>query len=361
MYSGASEIARQVDAAFYWIGGICVVLLIGITAVMVLFVIRYRRARRPEAVQIEGSLPLEVTWIVVPTLIVLFMFFKGYEGFKLMRAVPEDAQVVEVVGQRWFWTFIYPEQGITSDRLYAPVGRPIKLEMTAPADDVVHSLYLPAFRVKEDCVPGKKSYLWFQPEQEGRYHIFCAEYCGKDHSRMITELVVLSPEQYLAWLGRKVSDRNKPVVMAQAMDPDSAEIKERDGAALFKTFCVSCHGPEGLGGLVENARDFTKLEGWKRSSRWRITWRRSTREATGRKPRPRRSSSSTWTSVWARSRSRDGPFPLNRRRGRTSRTPAAQTARPTAVAWADRQSHAAAARSGRGKERKQRCWRPFST
>ncbi len=265
MYSGASEIAREVDAAFYWIGGICVALLIGITAVMVYFVIRYRRARSPQAAHIEGSLPLEIGWIVVPTILVLFMFFKGYEGFKLMRTVPEDAQVVEVVGQRWFWTFIYPEQGITSDRLYAPVGKPMKLEMTAPVDDVVHSLYLPAFRVKEDCVPGRKSYLWFQPEQEGRYHIFCAEYCGKDHSRMITELVVLSPEKYQAWLQRKVEDRNKPVVMAQAMDPESAEIKERDGAALFKTYCVSCHGAEGLGGLVENARNFTSLADWKRS------------------------------------------------------------------------------------------------
>jgi len=255
-----------VDEAFLWIGGICIVLLVGITVTMILFVFKYRRSRNPKAVQIEGSLPLELTWIVIPTILVLFMFYKGYEGFKLMRNVPEGAMEVNVLARKWFWTFTYPGTGVSSDKLYVPVETPVKLLLDAPPDDVVHSFYLPAFRVKEDCVPGKTNYLWFQAEKTGIYHIFCAEFCGKDHSKMITELVVLEPKEYEAWLKKKVADRNRPVVMEKAVDPASEEIAERDGPGLYKTYCVSCHGERGQGGLVEDARDFTSLEKWKKGS-----------------------------------------------------------------------------------------------
>ncbi len=265
MYPAVSNFAKEVDSAFYWIGGICVALLVGITITMVLFVVKYRRSRNPKAEPIEGNLLLEVTWIVIPTILVLFMFFKGYEGFKLMRTVPENAKVIEVVGQRWFWTFNYPDQGITSDRLFVPVNTSIKLEMTAPPDDVVHSLYLPTFRVKEDCVPGRDTHLWFHPDKEGTFNIFCAEYCGKDHSKMITKLIVLSASEYEKWIAGKIADRNKPVVMEKAIDPASAEIVERDGEKLYKTYCLSCHGAQGQGGLVEGSRDFRSLDGWKRS------------------------------------------------------------------------------------------------
>ena len=109
MLLAVSEIARKVDEAFYWIGGICLVLLVGITIAMVMFVFKYRRSRNPIATQIEGNTPLEITWIVIPTLIVLVMFFKGYEGFKLMRSVPEGAMEINVEARSWAWTFIYPE------------------------------------------------------------------------------------------------------------------------------------------------------------------------------------------------------------------------------------------------------------
>jgi len=265
MYPAVSNFAKEVDSAFYWIGGISVALLVGITAAMVFFIVKYRRSRNPKATPIEGNLLLEVTWIVIPTILVLFMFFKGYEGFKLMRSVPEGAKVIKVVGQRWYWTFNYPELGITSDRLFVPIDTPIKLEMTAPPDDVVHSLYLPDFRVKEDCVPGKDTHLWFHPEEEGTFNIFCAEYCGLDHSKMITKLEVLSAEEYKKWVDGKIADRNKPVVMETAMNPRSREIAERDGEKLYKTYCLSCHGAEGQGGLVEGSRDFRSLAEWKLS------------------------------------------------------------------------------------------------
>jgi len=262
MFTAASSFAREVDEAFYWIGGTCIVLMVGITVAMVWFVLRYRRNPKRKATQIEGNLPLELTWIIIPTILVLFMFFKGYEGFKLLRSVPEGAMEVEVLAQRWFWTFNYPGEEISSSKLYVPVNRPVKLLLTSPPDDVVHSFYLPAFRVKEDCVPGRQSYLWFEAERTGIYDIFCAEFCGRDHSKMLSEMIALPQEEYEEWLRKMVADKNKPVMMATAMDPKSEEILERGAGALFQTYCVSCHGANGKGGLVENARNFTSLEGW---------------------------------------------------------------------------------------------------
>ena len=265
MPTAESAIAREVDSAFAWIGGISLVLLVGITLVMILFAIRFRRSRNPRPTQIEGNAVLEVTWIVIPTLLVLWMFFKGYKGFAMMRDVPEGAMVVKVEARQWFWTFNYPEDEISSDRLFVPVNTPIKAELWAAEDDVVHSLYLPAFRVKEDCVPGQDTYLWFQADNVGTYNIFCAEYCGRDHSAMITTLEVLSEDDYRAWVAKTIADKNKPVVIAEAMNAASEEIEARDAPALYATYCSSCHGPEGRGGLVEGARDFTSSEGWKRS------------------------------------------------------------------------------------------------
>lgn len=267
MYLAASRITEKVDDAFLWIGGICLVLLVGITLMMVVFVIKYHRKRNPKATQIHGNTPLEVTWIVIPTLIVLFMFYKGYEGFKLMREPPGDAKVINVLAQKWFWTFSYPDEKISSDRLVVPIRQPIKLHLTSPPEDVVHSFYLPAFRVKEDCVPGRQNYLWFEADKLGMYNIFCAEFCGKDHSKMITSLEVLSREDYDAWVRQKIMDRNKPIDIEAAMDPGSEEIEKRNGAKLFETYCISCHGRGGEGGLVEGARDFRKLEGWKQGNK----------------------------------------------------------------------------------------------
>jgi len=232
---------------------------------MILIVIRYGHRRHPEAAQIEGNNRLEITWTVIPTLIVLLMFFKGYEGFKLMRAIPDDAMEVDVLARQWSWTFTYPEQEVSSSILYVPVGRAVKFNLTAPANDVIHSFYVPAFRVKEDCVPGKINHMWFKPEKVGTYNVFCAEYCGRDHSKMLTVMEVVSVAEFDQWLKKQVADKNKPVDLVKAMDPNSAEIKERKADILYKTYCVSCHGKGGEGGLVAGARDFRTLKGWKRS------------------------------------------------------------------------------------------------
>jgi len=261
--NSVSDVASQVDRAFWIIGMICLVLLIAVTATMIMFVIKYHRRRTRTTRQISVNYPLEITWTVLPTLLVLFMFFVGYKGFRMMRDVPPGAKVVQVIAQQWVWSFVYPDEQITSNELYLPVDAPVRLELTSR--DVIHSFYLPAFRVKEDAVPGRTDFLWIQPRKTGTYSIFCAELCGRGHSKMYTTLHVVSKADYDKWIDQKIADKNKPIVIAEAMNPQSDEIKRRDGGKLFLTYCASCHGQQGQGGIVAGARNFTQLTGWKRS------------------------------------------------------------------------------------------------
>ncbi|MDF1564057.1 MAG: cytochrome c oxidase subunit II [Deltaproteobacteria bacterium] len=271
--SETSEIARAVDRAMLLIGGTSLLLLLAITAVMVFFVVRFRRSRSTVTSQNDGHLWLEITWSVVPTIIVGWMFFVAYDGFALMRAEPENPLIVEVTGQRWVWSFHYAEEKVDTTELVVPVGRAVKLKLQAPAGDVLHSFFLPEFRVKEDVVPGKKSWMWFLPEEEGESHIFCAEFCGKDHSKMISRLRVVSEQAYEDWILERKAEQNRPVQLEDVVPPVADAEDWRSEAALlakaeplYKTFCVSCHGPAGDGsGMPGVARNFTQAEGWKRS------------------------------------------------------------------------------------------------
>ncbi len=268
MLLALSDITREVDRAFWWLTAISLVLLAGVTLVMIAFAIRYRREKTTTTKQIEGHTWLEITWIVIPTIIVTWMFFLGYKGFVLMRTVPKDAMVVQVTGRQWLWSFYYPEEKLNATKMVVPVGQAVKVELTAPPDDVVHSFYIPDFRVKEDAVPGKWTHLWFRAERAGDYNIFCAEFCGKDHSKMITLLRAVSPEEYREWVYAQRAKRFRPLVYDAITDPDAAGFAELgiDGGRLYRTFCVSCHGAAGDGsGLPGVARNFTKPDGWKRS------------------------------------------------------------------------------------------------
>ncbi len=258
----ASEIVESVDDAFRWIFAISLFFIAGITVAMILFVVRYRHKKSPEAEDIHGSMKLEITWIVIPTIIVLFMFYKGFQGFWLMRHPPDDAMPVEVTGQQWYFTFHYPDADVTTSELYVPVNTPVKLLLSSK--DVIHSLYIPHFRTKEDCVPGYVNHMWFQAEKPGEHTIFCAEFCGKDHSRMHTKVVVLEKDAFQKWLTARVQERFAPIVLDEAMDPNAEAIQKRDAPRIFRTYCISCHGPEGHGGLVDGARNFHKLDDkWK--------------------------------------------------------------------------------------------------
>lgn len=196
MIIAQSEFVKSVDFAFFFIVAISVFFLVLITGLMIYFVFKYNRKKHPKAENIHGSVPLEILWTVVPTILVLFMFYFGWIGYKDMSTIPDDAMVVNVTAQMWKWTFKY-DNGKISDTLYVPVNRAVKVILNSL--DVNHSFYIPAFRVKKDVIPGRINTSWFKATEIGTYNIFCAEYCGLSHSYMYTEVVVLSLDDFIAW------------------------------------------------------------------------------------------------------------------------------------------------------------------
>lgn len=192
-----SEHAYSVDLVMLFIVGVSVVLLLGITAAMIFFVIKYNRKRNPVASQIEGHTVLEIVWVVVPVLLVLVMFYFGYAVFHEGRIVPKDALVVKATGRMWQWQFTYPN-GKKADTMYLPINKPVKVELKSL--DVNHSLFIPAFRIKEDVVPNHDNYLVITPKMLGSYDIECSQYCGMNHSLMLTKVIVLPQDEYNRWV-----------------------------------------------------------------------------------------------------------------------------------------------------------------
>jgi cytochrome c oxidase subunit 2 len=223
---GASNFVEGVDLAFKIILGISLFFLVGITAMMVYIVIRYNRKRHPRAEQIKENNLLELTWIIIPGVLVLLMFYYGYVAFAPMRDVPEGAIPIKVIGKMWSWTFEY-EGGKQSPTLVVPLDKPVKLNLYS--EDVIHALYIPAFRVKEDVVPGKDNYLWFTATQPGEYDILCTVFCGLRHSYMEAKAKVVPEAEYLAWL--------------KALPEKSAE--PAGLLILKKNACTGCHSLDG--------------------------------------------------------------------------------------------------------------------
>lgn len=226
MIPKASSIAGTVDFVFFYIVGISVVFLVAITFLMVYFIFKYHRSKNIPPANIEGHTLLEVTWTVIPTILVLSMFYYGWYGFKEMRNVPKDAAVVKVTARMWSWAFEY-ENGKQSDVLKLPVNKPVKLELESL--DVLHSFYVAAFRVKEDVVPGMNNYISLTPTMVGTYDAQCAEYCGMRHSYMMTKVEVMPEEKFQEWyVGNGLVSK--------------ADL----GAELLKIKgCVACHTTDG--------------------------------------------------------------------------------------------------------------------
>ena len=217
-----SNIAHRVDQAFIFITVVSVILLVLVTFFMLYFAWRYRRSTNPKVEEIEGHLWLEILWTVLPTILVMVMFWVGYKGFVLMRQVPEDAMKINVTAQMWSWGFEY-ENGKKEDVLYVPLGKPVALLLTS--SDVLHSLFIPAFRVKEDVVPGATTRLWFIAEEVGEFNLFCTEYCGLGHSGMITKVSVMEPDAFRKWYEKSTTA------------PGSELLKEKR--------CLGCHSLDG--------------------------------------------------------------------------------------------------------------------
>ncbi|HEU5453251.1 MAG TPA: cytochrome c oxidase subunit II [Terriglobales bacterium] len=194
----ASALANRVDALFIFLIAVCGFFAVMIFVLIFVFAVKYRRSKNPVPTQIEGSLILETTWSVVPFGVFLIMFVWGASIYMVEARPPKNAMEIFAVGKQWMWKFEHPEGQREINQLHIPVGRDVR--MTMISQDVIHSFFVPAFRIKQDVLPGRYTTTWFHAIKPGRYHLFCAEYCGTMHSGMIGEVVVMEPATYQAWL-----------------------------------------------------------------------------------------------------------------------------------------------------------------
>ena len=234
MPSQSSTIAGEVDALFYFIliatGIVFAIVVIG----LVLFSIRYRR-RTTTAPLTSGkahNTNLEIIWTVIPTILVVILFFWGFNVYLKMRVVPRNAMEIKVTGRKWFWVFDYPDGTKAMNELVVPAGKPVRLLLSS--EDVIHSFYIPAFRIKMDALPNRYTETWFEATQTGTFDIFCAEYCGKGHSEMTGTVKVLVPEHYAAW-------RDSSLMAA----PETMSPIDRGKQLFSQRACNTCHTIDG--------------------------------------------------------------------------------------------------------------------
>jgi len=194
----ASTMAGRVDALYFYLVTVAAFFSVLIFTTVLILAVRYRRSRHPVAVEVEGSMPLEVAWSVIPLGLSMVMFVWGASIYFSMNRPPRGALEIYAVGKQWMWKFEHADGHREINQLHVPVGRDVKLTMIS--QDVIHSFYVPAFRVKQDVLPGRYTTVWFQATKPGSYHLFCAEYCGTKHSGMIGQVVVLEPAQFQLWL-----------------------------------------------------------------------------------------------------------------------------------------------------------------
>jgi cytochrome c oxidase subunit 2 len=212
MFEHSSPFADHVDATFLVIAGASAVVMLGLLAAMVLFIVRYGRKRHPHPVNIDGNVPLEVAWTVIPLVLFLGMFWMGWKGYVMERDIPADAVTIKVTARMWAWSFEYPN-GVKTDTLYVPVNTPIKAELQSL--DVNHAFFVPAFRLKKDVIPNRGNTTWFRTNKVAVYEIACAEYCGLNHAYMYNKIVSMDSadfERLYAGFSAKQSKPYAPLV-----------------------------------------------------------------------------------------------------------------------------------------------------
>ena len=251
----ASTLAPTIDSLFYFVTWVSAVLFAGVVAGIIFFAYKYRRRHHREEMQlVEESKLLEASWIIIPTILVLTVFVWAFQAFIKIGVAPPDSYQVRVQAQMWNWRFEYPD-GTTSTELYVPMNRPIKLLMSST--DVIHSFYVPAFRVKHDVLPNRYTSVWFEATKPGTYDVFCTEYCGTNHSEMLAEVHAVSQGEFNEWL-------------ESAGVPEDASPAERGAILYEQQGCQTCHsidgspsvGPtfQGLFGSTEQLADGTTVQ-----------------------------------------------------------------------------------------------------
>lgn len=237
----ASSAAEGVDAVFMFILALSVVFLIGVTFLMVYFVVKYHRKRHPKGRDIEGHTWLEIAWTVVPAVLFVAMFLYGWTDFRYMRNAPRDAMVVEVTARQWAWAFRYPN-GKRTTELYAALGKPVKLQLRSL--DVIHGFFVPAFRIKQDVVPGKENYTWFTPTRLGSFDIECTVICGTEHANMLSKVVVVPVADFEQWYFG--GEDAEPPGRGAAPEGEAAGLPQHPAVTVLRAHdCLACHSLDG--------------------------------------------------------------------------------------------------------------------
>lgn len=221
----ASSIAEGVDQLYLLLTGITLFFTVLIFSIIFYFMVKYRRRSPDEkASEIHESLVIELAWTIIPSLICVVLFVWSSALYVRNARPPAASSEIFVIGKQWMWHLQHAEGPREIDELHVPVGVPVKLTMTS--QDVIHDFYIPAFRVKKDVIPGRYSSIWFQATETGTFHLYCAQYCGTNHSAMIGWVYVMTPADYATWLA----------------SGEKTESMSGQGARLFSQFgCASCH------------------------------------------------------------------------------------------------------------------------
>lgn len=227
-----STVAGQTDALFNFINVTSLVFLIGITIAIIFFAWKYRRKSEDDVTPvITHNNRLEITWSVIPLILVIIVFGWGYTGYMNKATPPDDSYEIRAVGKKWLWEFHYPTGHVSVGELHVPVDRPVKLVMSSV--DVIHSLYIPDFRVKQDVLPNRYTSLWFEATETGESVVFCTEYCGNAHSNMMATAFVHTQQDFETWLANAGSadDDLPPVELGEVLTQRNA--------------CTTCHSTDG--------------------------------------------------------------------------------------------------------------------
>jgi cytochrome c oxidase subunit II len=249
MPAANSTIAGEVDALFYFILYASIIVFAIVVAVTAYFLVRYRRRGENELTSgVDHNLKLEIFWTVIPTILVFIVFYWGFNTFLKMHVAPKDAIEIKATGQKWFWTFDYPNGANGVNELVVPVNQPVKLLLSST--DVIHSFFVPEFRVKMDALPNRYTIVWFEATEVGEYNIFCTEYCGKGHSEMLGKVTVLPNSLYENWLAE-----------SQVDIPEGMSLEEAGGKLYISKACNTCHSIDGSVGVAPSfKRIFGKTE-----------------------------------------------------------------------------------------------------